>query len=83
MKRPGYSDEIGAELLAVEQQLFAHWHRYKDGTTDWLKLQQFCWKIRQAFVATPQRVVELGYQRGERTPLAKYGRHLPSFAASG
>ena len=34
-------------------------------------MQQGCRPIRQAFVATLQRVVELGYQRGERTPWAK------------
>ena len=69
--RQGASGEIGAELLGLQQQLFAQWHRYKDGTIDWSTLQQGCRPIRQAFVGTLQRVVELGYQRGERTPWAK------------
>jgi transposase len=70
-ERQGASVEIGAELLALQQQLFAQWHRYKDGTIDWPTLQQACVPIRQMFVATLQQVVELGYQRGERTPWAK------------
>jgi len=70
-ERPGASAEFGAELLGLQQQLFGHWHRYKDGTIDWPALQQSCRPIRQAFVASLQRVVELGYQRGERTPWAR------------
>ena len=38
-ERPGASAEFGAELLGLQQQLFTHWHRYKDGTIDWLALQ--------------------------------------------
>jgi hypothetical protein len=70
-ERQGASGEIGSELLALQQQLFAQWHRYKDGTIGWPTLQQACVPIRQMFVATLQQVVELGYQRGERTPWAK------------
>jgi len=70
-ERPGASAKFGAELLGLQQQLFGHWHRYKDGTIDWPALQQRCRPIRQAFVASLQRVVELGYQRGERTPWAR------------
>jgi transposase len=70
-ERPGASAEFGAELLGLQQQLFGHWHRYKDGTIDWPALRQRCRLIRQAFEARLQRVVELGVQRGERTPWAK------------
>jgi transposase len=70
-ERPGASAEFGEQLLELQQQLFGHWHRYKDGTIDWPALQQSCRPIRQAFESTLQRVVELGYQRGERTPWAK------------
>jgi hypothetical protein len=69
-ERQGASGEIGAELLALQQQLLGHWHRYKDGTIDWNQLQQSCRPIRQHFEGTLQRVVELGCQRGERTPWA-------------
>jgi transposase len=69
-ERPGASAEFGAQLLELQQQLFDHWHRYKGGTIDWLALQQSCRPIRQEFEATLKRVVELGYQRGERTPWA-------------
>ncbi|MBD2548327.1 IS66 family transposase [Microcystis elabens FACHB-917] len=69
---------FGAQLLELQHQLFEQWHRYKDGTIDWLALQQECRPIRLAFVvedfraavATLQQVVELGIQRGERTPWA-------------
>lgn len=70
-ERPGASGPIGMELLELQRQLLDAWHRYKDGTIDWPALQQGCGPIRQAFVATLQRVVELGCQRGERTPWAK------------
>ena len=70
-ERPGASAKFGAELLGLQQQLFGNWHRYKDGTIDWPALQQSCRPIRQAFVASLQRVMELGYQRGERTPWAR------------
>jgi transposase len=70
-ERPGASAEFGAELLGLQQQLFAQWHRWKDGAIDWPTLQQGSRPIRQAFLATLQRVVELGYQRGERTPWAR------------
>jgi transposase len=73
-ERPGASAEFGAQLLQLQQQLFGHWHRYKDGTIDWPALQQSCQPIRLAFEATLQRVVELGYQRGEQTPWAKTER---------
>jgi len=69
-ERPGASAEFGAELLGLQRQLFGHWHRYKDGSIDWPALQQSCRPIRQAFEASLQRVVELSYQRGERTPWA-------------
>ena len=69
--RQGVSGEIGAELLGLQQQLFAQWHQWKNGTIDWPMLQQSCQPIRQAFVGTLQRLVELGCQRGERTPWAK------------
>ena len=70
-ERPGASATFGAQLLDLQQQLFSHWHHYKDGTIDWPALQQSCRPIRQAFVAALQRVVDLGCQRGERTPWAK------------
>jgi transposase len=70
-ERPGASAEFGAELLDLQRQLFDHWLHYMDGTINWPGLQQRCQPIRQAVVATLQRVVELGVQRGERTPWAK------------
>jgi transposase len=70
-QRPGASAKFGAELLDLQQQLFAQWYRWKEGANDWPTLQQGCRAIRRSFEATLQRVVELGYQRGERTPWAK------------
>jgi transposase len=70
-ERQGASAQFGAELLALQQQLFGQWHQWKEGTIDWQTLRRCCWPIRQSFEATLQRVVELGYQRGEQTPWAK------------
>ena len=70
-ERPGASAEFVAELLGLQQQLFDHRYHYKEGTIDWPALRQRCRPIRQAFEARLQQVVELGYQRGERTPWAK------------
>jgi transposase len=69
-ERSGASAAFGAQLLELQQQLFEQWHRYKVGTIDWLALQQECRSIRLACEATLQQVVELGVQRGERTPWA-------------
>ncbi|KRO91551.1 MAG: hypothetical protein ABR96_05650 [cyanobacterium BACL30 MAG-120619-bin27] len=69
-ERPGASAEFGAELLGLQQQLFGHWHHYREGKIDWPALQQSCRPIRQAFETTLQQVVELGYPRCERTPWA-------------
>ena len=70
-ERPGASGAFGAELLGLQQQLFAQWYQWKDGTIDWATVQQSCRPIRQAFVATLQQVVTLGCGRGERTPWAR------------
>ena len=51
-ERSGASAEFGAELLGLQQQLFSHWHHYKEGTIDWADLQQDCRPIRQAFEIT-------------------------------
>ncbi|MFM7267617.1 MAG: IS66 family transposase [Cyanobium sp.] len=69
-ERSGASAEVGDQLIDLQQQLFVHWHRYKDGLIDWPGLQHNSRSIREAFVATLQRVVDLGFQRGERTPWA-------------
>jgi hypothetical protein len=60
-ERQGASAQFGAELLALQQQLFGQWHQWKEGTIDWQTLRRCCWPIRQSFEATLQRVVELGY----------------------
>lgn len=70
VERLGASAEFGAELLGLQQQLFGHCHRNKDGTIDWPALQQACRPIRQAFQASMQRVVELRFPRCEQTPWA-------------
>ena len=70
-ERQGASGEIGMELLALQQQLFAHWYHWKEGLLAWSELQHRCHPIRLAFEATLQRVVDLGCERGERTPWAQ------------
>ena len=70
-ERQGASGEIGLELLALQQRLFEQWHHWRDGTIEWPQLQQHCRPIRRAFEQALQRVVDLGCQRGERTPWAQ------------
>jgi transposase len=67
----GASGEIGAQLLDLQQQLFERWHQWKSGAIDWLQLQHRCQPIRLQFEATLERVVDLGCERGERTPWAQ------------
>jgi len=69
-ERSGASAEFGDQLLELQQQLFEQWHRYKDGTIDWPVLQHSSQPIRLAFETTLQQVVELGIERGVRTPWA-------------
>jgi hypothetical protein len=77
--RQGVSGEIGAQVLALQQQLYRfaepsgydQWQQWKSGTIDWPQLQQGRRQIHQSFEATLQRVVVLGFERGERTPWAK------------
>ena len=69
--RQGASCEIGMELLDLQQQLFDQWHQWKDGRIDWPQLQHRCHPIRRTFEASLQRVVDLGCERGERTPWAQ------------
>ena len=70
-ERPGASADFGSALLVLQQELFEHWHRYKERTIDWPGLQDSSRLIRQDFEATLQRVVELGCERSERTPWAR------------
>jgi transposase len=63
-------NHLPTQQRQLQHQLFEQWHRYKDGTIDWPALQHSSQPIRLAFEDTLQRVVELGYQRGEQTPWA-------------
>ncbi len=69
--RQGASGEIGMELVELQQQLFAHWHQWKEGLLAWTALRHRCHPVRRTFEATLQRVVDLGCERGERTPWAQ------------
>jgi hypothetical protein len=70
-ERQGASGEIGAQLLVLQQQLLEHWHHWQEGLLPWSEFQHRCHPIRLAFEATLQRVVDLGCERGERTPWAQ------------
>jgi len=70
-QRSGASREIGTALLALQQQLSEHWHHWKDGQINRDQLQHGCWPIREQFEQTLQRVVEVGCEKGERTPWAQ------------
>jgi len=43
----GKTGEIGEGRLELLQQLFAHWHRCREGEIGWLQLQQRCRETRQ------------------------------------
>ena len=70
-ERQGASAEVGAELLGLQRELFAQWHRWKDGSIDWATLRRCCQPMRLAFEQALQGVVELGSKRGEKTPWAR------------
>jgi hypothetical protein len=69
-ERHGASGEIGRELLEQQKQLFHHWHQWRDGEIDHMQLQQHCGRIRRQFEDTLQRVSDLGFVAGEKTPWA-------------
>ena len=69
-QRSGASAEFGTVLLELQGQLFEHWYHWKEGQIRWLELEQCCKPIRRQFEETLQRVVDLGYEKGERTPWA-------------
>ena len=69
-ERSGANAVFGTQLLGLQRQLFEQWHRYRAGTISWPALQHSSQPIRLAFEATLQQVVDLGVQRGERTPWA-------------
>jgi hypothetical protein len=48
----GASGEIGAALLDLQVQLFAHWQHWKDGEISWFQLKENCQLIRRQFEAT-------------------------------
>ena len=67
----GRSAAAAIELLGLQQQLVPQWHQWQEGTIDQPSLRRCCRPIRQSFEALPQRLVDLGCQRGEQTPWAK------------
>ena len=69
-QRSGASAEFGTALLELQRQLFELWYHWKDGQINRDQLQHDCWPIRRQFEETLQRVVDLGYEKGERTPWA-------------
>jgi hypothetical protein len=50
--------------------LFHHWHQWREGEINREQLQLRCGPIRRRFEATPQRVSDLGFVAGEKTPWA-------------
>jgi transposase len=69
-ERHGASGEIGRELLEQQKQLFHQLHQWRDGEIDHMQLQQHCGPIRRQFEDTLQRVSDLGFVAGEKTPWA-------------
>ena len=66
----GRSAAAAIELLGLQQQLFPLWHQWKQATVNWPSSWRCCRPIRQSFEALPQRLVDLGCQRGGQTPWA-------------
>ena len=69
-ERHGASGEIGRELLEQQKLLFHHWHQWRAGAIDRDQLQQQCGPVCRRFEATLQRVSDLGFAAGEKTPWA-------------
>ena len=76
----GRSAAAAIELLGLQQQLvpqwhqwhqWPQWHQWQEGTIDQPSVRRCCRPIRQSFEALPQRLVDLGCQRGEQPPWAK------------
>ena len=80
--RPGASGEIGSQLLDLQQQLFAHWHHWKEGLLAWPELQHRCHSIRLAFETTLQRGGGSGLRAGRANAVGSDGAHLPATRAT-
>jgi len=69
-QRHGAIGEIGRELLEQQKQLFHHWSQSRGGESDREQLHPYGGSIRRLFEATLQRVSDLGFLAGEKTPWA-------------
>jgi transposase len=77
-ERFGASGEIGRELLEQQEQLFHHWHQWRDGEIDREQLQRHCARIRQQFEDTLQQASDLSFAAGGEETLGLHSAHLPS-----
>ncbi len=62
------------ELLQLQWEFFECWHQSKAGVIDWPSLRRRCEPLRLGFEQTLQRVVDLGFQRGEQMLCSKMVR---------
>ena len=69
-ERLGVSAAVGQTLLELENQLFHHWHRWREGQISRQELQTLTTPIRQAFETKLKEVSDLGFAKGEKTPWA-------------
>lgn len=73
-ERQGASGEVGAELLALRQELFEHWHQDEATAIDGATMRFCSQPLRLGFEQTMQRAVDLVH--GDKRPGRK--RFSPS-----
>jgi transposase len=73
-ERGGESERIGAALLAEEQQLFAYWHRVRDGTLQRSSFRLYAGRIRQRIKSLLEEGAAYAASRGDKSARARTSR---------
>lgn len=73
-ERGGASGRIGEGLLEAERELFAHWHRVRDGTIARSSFRKYVGPIRREVVALLEQGASFEPATGDRSARAKTAR---------
>jgi transposase len=73
-ERGGESGRIGEGLLEAERELFAHWHRVRDGTLARSSFRKYVGPIRGQVVALLEQGASYEPAKGDRSARAKTAR---------